>query len=251
MADKLVILFSIIMVVILVFAIIWGMTSVNVGDYTGGSCELEPEVLCDVGTGIGFPAGWLAPDKIIAWIIAPGILVGAVVYGLMSAIFREMFSKVIKALIALAVGLIMTFSGHFTILVVTLYSIFGIFALIGGAILGFLLIALLLWRQGFGGFKAGKIVSAAKKAYDKEEDRIKDEIKECKEKKKETDKRIEELGKKFSTVTRSAYIEQQFDQLTEIYEAWDNKEKRLKQELEDLKESEKETVKEIKEEAKD
>jgi len=190
--DTIAIIGYAIVIIGLIIALIWGMANVNVEAFAEGDCDL-PDSVCDFAAKLGFPRGWLSTEKFIWYSILPLLGIWLIVYGFLDRI------KIFKGAISALLAFVMAFStiplGFFVILVATLFSIMGTYAVFMFVAL-FIIGLIFFFRARLRGWKAGSI---EKELYDTEIQEIEDKRKAWEEErdslKKEIDKLTEEVRK--------------------------------------------------------
>jgi len=183
----------------LIIALIWGMANVDVKAFAEGDCDL-PDNVCEFAAKLGFPRGWLSTEKFIWYSILPLLGIWLIIYGFLDRI------KIFKGAISALLAFVMAFStiplGFFVILVATLFSIMGTYAVFMFVAL-FVIGLIFFFRARLRGWKAGSI---EKELYDADIQQIGDERKAWEEEREQLKKQLEELPEKVRKAEMTAAI---------------------------------------------
>jgi len=216
----------------------------------GGECEL-PDILCDAGKMMGFPAGWLTISGIISYIVCPGALTLIIFYMFSRAIFGWLSdSSKIHFALAFIVGLMLTFGRVFQKFVFAMYTSLGIIAAYVSGVLGFVaFIFLLKTKIAFGG---GKVKKAVKEDFDEDQESYDEQIKKCDDEIKEGAKEIKKLYEiaEKAGMDKGA-LEIRHMRIVNRVEKWKREKEKLKKLKEESERQEKDTLKDIDETVKE
>ncbi len=225
-------IFGIITVVIILIAlivvVIWGISHVNIDEFTQGECNLFPENVCDIFASVGFPRGWLSTDKVFFWIAIPMFGLFLIMYGFLSRI--QIFGNWINGGLAVVIMLTTVPMGIFVVIVATMFSIMGMFSVIAFGIL-FGIGVFYFFKAKTGSWRSGSI---ERNMFGKEKQAIGSKMKECDKEIAMWNKQLQNLQK-----TRPPNFDIQAKEIYSKLDYYDDLKKSLKQEQSDLNQREK------------